>query len=583
MSKDSERDQEDYFFHDLFTPLTTKKAIIFIAVVGFVVYFYMLFNGFVWDDKTYILFNPDVLSFNLSNLIKNNIFNAGGQYRPIPGIYFASLFALFKTNTFFYHLLQFVIHIVNASLLFLLFKRFFSKQLSLVLSLIFLIHPMQVESVSYIASSANPLFALFGLLVLSASFSSKISGRMYAIISLLLLLSLLTKEAGILFVFVLLLFVFLFKRNKFLMFFISTSISLVCYSVIRFLIGGVFFSTLPLIPIAQLSFEERLINIPAIFFYYIKTFFFPLQLAVDQQWVVRTITFQSFYLPLFIDLLSLFFIILLGLVIYKKKIDFFKIYLFFFGWFLVGMALYSQIFPLDGIVADRWFYFPMVGILGILGVCVQLTHFSHKEVKTVSYSIITVVLVILSIRTIQRNTNWYDAITLYSKDIQVSDNFDIENNLGIEYASIRDYKNAIKHSTKSVTLFPYEANIYNLANTYEQMGDIQNAKKYYAKALTYPNYLPINHEHIQYTYIRLAYMMYLTNDFKNAVRISQQGLQEYPDSPYLWIELASCMYKLGDQTEALQSAAKAKSLLPTDQMDALYLQMQNRQSIVLRV
>ncbi len=579
----NEKKGDDYSFYDLFIPLTTKKAITFISIIGFIIFFNMLFNNFVWDDKSYILFNPDIQTFNLLDLIRNNLFNAGGQYRPIPGIYFASLFGFFKYSTFFYHFPQLIIHIINTSLLFFLFSKFLNKKLSFFLSLIFLIHPIQVESVSYISAADNPLFFLFGLLALHLCLTKTISIRRYSIISLLLLLSLLTKEAGVLFVFIISLYFFLYKRSNFFTLFVSECIALACYLFIRFVIGGVYFSTLPLIPVARLSLSDRLTNVPAIFFYYIKTFFFPFQLAVDQQWIIRAVDFQSFYFPLAIDLLFLLCISFLGIYIYKTKKNFFKLYLFFLSWFICGIALYLQIFPLDGTVADRWFYFPMVGLIGILGIGFQSINFTNKNIKILGYSLIAIILVLLSIRTIIRNANWYDPITLYENDIQISDNFDIENNLGTEYSNIRDYKSAIKHSTKSVELFPYEANIYNLANTYEQIGDIQDAKKYYVKALTYPNYLPINHKHIQITYIRLAYTEYLTNDFKNAEIVCKQGLQEYPNSPYLWIELAASEYRLGDQINALESAGNAKSFLPIAQIASFYSQIENKKPIELKL
>src|ERR1700722_1185014 len=575
--------QEEYSFYDLFVPLTIKKAIFIIFLIGFIVYFNMLFNNFVWDDKTYILFNPDVVTFNLLGLIRNNIFNAGGQYRPVPGIYFSVLFAFFKYNTFFYHFLQLIIHVINASMLFILFTKFFKKNISLVLSLIFLIHPIQVESVSYISAADNTPFFLFGFSALWIIFQKAISLKKIGIITLLLLLSLLTKESGVLFIFIILLYIFLFNRKLLLHFFISVCIAFGLYLFIRFVIGGVFFSTLPLIPIARLSFIDRLINIPTILFYYIKTFFFPFHLAIDQQWVIHTITFQTFYLPLLLDVLFLFLIAIMGIFTYRNKSNLFKPYLFFTLWFLGGMSVYMQFFPLDGTVADRWFYFPIVGLLGLIGIGLQLIASHYKYIKIWGYSVLLVILVLLSLRTIMRNVNWYDPITLYTHDIQLSDNFDIESNLGIEYSTVRDYKNAIKHSAKSVELFPYEVNLYNLANTYEQIGDISHAKKYYSEALKYPNYLPINHRHIQYTYIRLAYMMYLTKDFKNAASISKLGLEDYPTSPYLWIELAASEYKLGDQLNALQSAKKAKALLPTTAMVYLYTEIADKKSLSLKL
>src|SRR5579872_2197126 len=110
----STQEQENEFsFKDLFVPFTTLKAIHWIVIVGLIVYANMLFNGFVWDDKSYIIQNPELSHFNPIALFGHNMFNAIGQYRPIPAIYFAAIFAFFKDTPFFYHVPQLVLHIVN--------------------------------------------------------------------------------------------------------------------------------------------------------------------------------------------------------------------------------------------------------------------------------------------------------------------------------------------------------------------------------------------------------------------------------------------------------------------------------------
>lgn len=210
--------EQDFSFKQFFTPLTTKKAILIIAVVSFIVFFDMLFNGFVWDDKTYIIWNNEVHTFNILKLIGLNTFNVGGQYRPFPAIYFAVLYSLFHELPFFYHLIQLMLHITNAILVFLVFVRFFKKKISLFLSLIFLIHPTQVESVPYISSSDNPLFFLFGMLALLLSLKDTISLKRVFAISCCLLLSLYAKETGVLFLFIILLHRIIFKKNNIFVF-----------------------------------------------------------------------------------------------------------------------------------------------------------------------------------------------------------------------------------------------------------------------------------------------------------------------------------------------------------------------------
>lgn len=147
----------------LLNNLTKLKVVNLIVLLGIITFANCIFNKFVLDDYSFIVNNPEVHRLNIFASFGKNMFNGLGYYRPIPAIYFSSLYSIFTTNQFFYHFIQITLHIANTFLVFVLFKKLFSEKLSLFLSLIFLIHPIQVESVSYIAAAGNPLFFLFGI------------------------------------------------------------------------------------------------------------------------------------------------------------------------------------------------------------------------------------------------------------------------------------------------------------------------------------------------------------------------------------------------------------------------------------
>ena len=147
-----EEEQDDFSLKQLFLPLTPYKAITIFVFVGFLVFANMLFNSFVWDDIAYITKNPGVHQLDIPSLFGPNMFNSGPFYRPIPAVYFATIYSLFGANTFFFHLFQLLLHLVSTSLLFIFFRMFFKPAISFFLALIFLVHPIQVESVSYIES-----------------------------------------------------------------------------------------------------------------------------------------------------------------------------------------------------------------------------------------------------------------------------------------------------------------------------------------------------------------------------------------------------------------------------------------------
>jgi tetratricopeptide (TPR) repeat protein len=574
-----EMKEEEFDIKKLFFPLTNLKAIHWIIVIGIIVYANMLFNGFVWDDISYILLNPDVHTLNILYLFGSNHFNTIGQYRPIPAVYFSVLYSLFSDNTFFYHLIQLVLHITNVILLYILFKYFFNKKISYFLSLVFFVHPMQVESVSYISQTPSILFFSFGIVALLLYKKREGNIKTSIIIFTLLLLSVLTKESGILFAAQLYLWQILYKKRIIMSEYVYGICMGFIYLFFRLVIGGITSYKSVVVPIDTLSLSQRILNIPAIIFYYLKTFFYPQQLVVDQVWIVKSTDFSSFYLPFIC--ISIFFVLLLifGIYLAKKKHSLFKAYLYFLVWFVLGLFPYLQILPLDMTVADRWFYYPMVGLLGIIGVLLQLFTVKNEIYKKTIIVIGVIILVLLSTRTIIRNMNWGNAYTLFTHDSRVLDNYNIEANLSSEYRTEGNYYEAIYHMQKSVTFLPYETNLTNLGVLYEEGDKFNLARRYYllainAKSLWYPI-----HQHDVGTYINIITFFIRHNDLINAKKYETLALQDYPDNQDIFLMNAFLEEKLGNHQEAINAAQKANQLGQTNYSEEIYLNLINNKSI----
>jgi protein O-mannosyl-transferase len=520
------------------------------------------------------IFNPDTRSLNIPHLFGFNTFNSSGYYRPIPAVYFTILFKLFDMHYFYYHFLQISLHILNACLVFLFFKKLFKGIFSLFLALLFLVHPIQVESVAFIGASQSELFFLFGITALLISMKDKLHFGHKLLISILLLLSILTKETGFLFVLIVLAFQFLFKRKRLPTFLPYISIILAIYFYLRLIFAGVYFEKIEFVPIAQLPLIKRLITIPEIVFYYIKTLFYPARLAIEQHWVVTSITFQNFYFPLLLDLIFFILLFFAGLYIYRKNKNTLTVFTFFLLWFLFGLGMLLQIFPLDMTVADRWFYFPLVGLLGCLGVVLNEIPFRKKSLQIVSILFI-VVIVILSIRTMVRNQNWKDPIALYSHDVPIEGNFDNENNYAAALSYEGRWEEALKHVKRSVELYPYEKNLRELGLVYKKLGRNDLAREYFYKAFNARSFVYSPHKHEIHTYEYIIKYEYLYGNPKEAVRIAKMGTSDYPENAELWILIALGEYKLKNQENALEAAEKAYTLSQSPETAYLYRQIMN--------
>jgi protein O-mannosyl-transferase len=583
MIEKKQKDQEEFTFKNFFIPLTAGKAIFWIIAIGLVVYCNVLFNGFVWDDKTYIINNPQIHKINLLYSFGNSLFNVAGQCRPISALYLSMLYTLFKDAPFFYHAIQILLHISCAMLLYILYCKFLSRWVSFFIASIFLVHPINVEAVTYISATLDPLFSLFGLIPLIMLTKKELSNKTIIISSFLLLISLFTKETGVFFIFLILFYSVLFARKKLKKLLFGTSAVFLIYILFRFFVVHVGFTPRPLIPISNLSLPERIMNIPSIIFFYLKTFFFPKNLAIDQQWIVRSIDFGSFYLPLFVNLLFFGILIFLGIFLYKHKEGLFKAYIFFFVWFILGLGIHLQIISLDFTVTERWFYFPMMGLLGMAGITIQ--SFAAKKKIPIKFASImaVIILVVLGARTVVRNSNWFNAVTLYRHDLAINSNFNIENNFAAELLNLNKKEEAIAHFKRSVELFPHEGNLYNLGVLYAQTGNDQKAIEYFYKAFRSKNYYYTHQDkkHTFLTYEIFGWFLLHKGLYKEALEVINAGIKEYPGDPLLWEELAIGEYKLQNQDGAVSAINKAIQLNQKQEYVLVLSKIQSKESIDL--
>lgn len=496
--------------------------------------------------------------------------------------YILQAFIMYSVRILFYHLTQLLLHITNTILLVYFFKKFFTLKLSFIGAVLFLIHPFQVESVAYIGASQSELLFLFGMSALLLSMNSPLRFMHICVLSVLLLLSLFTKETGGLFVLAVNLYTVFFRKEKLTLMITASIVLIIIYFLIRFYIGDDYFEKITFVPIGRLPLSLRLLSVPAIIFYYIKTFFYPSQLAVDQQWVITRITFFTFYLPLFVDCIVTSLLYYQGLLLYRYRKKDFKMYLFFLFWFVGGLLFIVQIYSLDMTVADRWMYFPLVGIIGLIGVMVKNFHFSIAKYREIVIVSLVLLFIAFGVRTIVRNTNWNSNLSLYSHDISLSDNFDLQNDYAVTLLLAGNYREAFIHTQKSVSEFPYEDNLYNLGSLYMEAGQSQKADYYFFRALSASSYHK-PHEHAEGTYIGIAkFFLDHNRNLPEAKKLSLEGIHDYPNTPNLLFVLAIAEYNMGEQQNALLSAKEAETLNPADALfPVIYHRIADKQKINL--
>jgi tetratricopeptide (TPR) repeat protein len=477
--------------------LSEKKLIFLLCLVVFLVYFNSLFNEFNWDDEGQIVNNEIIQNIsNLPLLFKGSTFGTGGAgltgwyYKPLLSLSFMINFWLWGGSPFGFHLLQIVFHIANVALVFLILKKLFrnlkfkirngNQGLAFLVALVWGVHPANVEAVAYISATQEVLFSFFCLLAFWVVLK-RVRGSLF-IAGILFFLALLAKEAALVGGALILLYLFLFERERFLLGLGVFSLSLTGYVWLRIGVAGIPFSShgiIIIIPIAQASLKERLLTVPLEFFSYLRLIFWPQVLAICQHFVVRKVDFNKFWWPLAVDLSFL------GCLSYSGWRLKSKVFWFFAFWFLGGILMVLNIFPLDMTAAERWLYFPMIGFLGGLSLVIVEILEKEKSLRKVLGWVVLVVLICLGVRTVKRNFDWRNGLTLFSHDIKYSkDAFDLEGNLGVVLLRLGRLEEAKVHFERSVELEPkHWMNYNNLGVIYMIKGDSKRAEELYWKAL----------------------------------------------------------------------------------------------------
>lgn len=476
--------------------ITTKQAIWTIIIVGIVVFCNVLVNDFVGDDISQIVYNNSIRSFyDVAAYFKGNfysvgeIFNTVNYFRPMMYIVYSFIGQIFGLSAFWFHFFVAALHITNAVLLLLFLKKFINDMRAvLVIALFFLVIPINEEVAVYIANIQDSLFLFFGLLVLlKVSKKEVLTAQSFLSINFLLLASLLSKETGAAFLCLVPLWSSFFHKKESIKLAVVSGLVALEYSLLRFVVAdfSLLKSKVAIAPMINLSFWERVINIPAIIFYYLKTFFLPLKLAIFQTWIVHEISFQDFFFPLSVVVIFFVLVMYLGIRIYRKHTsEIFSIYLFFVIWFILGLIPHLQLFPIDGTVADRWFYLSSAGLLVIITFAYYEYIANRRWAQTVFICIISILFVLYSARSIVRNMDWRDSITLSEHDLVINqDSYLLLSSYGALIQAKKDYDRAQYPLERAVQIRPDVVSYrMSLGVNLARLGRIDEAKEQFKEA-----------------------------------------------------------------------------------------------------
>jgi hypothetical protein len=538
--------------------LTNWQAAIIIAAVGFAVFSTGLNNAFQGDDYDQIVNNVPIHSItNIRSFFEGGTFynNAGtssltgAYYRPLMTTVFSLVYTLFGPHPIYFHLLQILLCIGSALLLYLIFKYFFGPILCIALALLFLVHPINSQVVYAIPSMQDALFLFFGMLGLWLLIKYK-SVKILLLVALCLFLSLLSKETGILFVAISLLYILIWCKKLLL-----PSIGIFILPVMAWLLMktdaiGLIAVNPANAPIDSLNLLSRLLTTPSIVMFYITKFLFPWKLASEYYWVYPKFSFSHFVLPLTFDLCVILLLSYLAFIIYRKSgrggLD---TYLFFTAWMIAGMATLLQVIPLDMTANEDWFYFSTAGFVGMIGVI--LVTF-QRTIRPSWFIFATLIIVgTFGVRTAIRGYDWKSQQTLAFKNISASsDDFIAEKNVAIYYFNNGDYIRAKYFAQQSVNDYPNALSYNTLGQALSALGDYSGASDAFTTGMKFEKYYPLYENQAA-----------LTAGYGDPIKNKQFLLQAanlFHKDASIWFYLAILEYRGSDTVDAEYSISQAR-------------------------
>ncbi len=259
----------------------------FLFFLTILIFFPTLRNGFTnWDDPLYVLENELLMSFSPENIGKIFSTFLANHYHPLTVITYLFEYTLAGPNPFIFHFTSLLLHAFNAMLLFLMFHRLGKTViLAFFTALLFAVHPIHVESVSWVSGRKDLLYASFyllGLITYLRYLDYGFSRREYLLSLGLFLCSCLSKVMAISFPVMILLFDFQRKRKLSFQLVIE-KVPFFCFSILFVVIGLTGQKNL-VVPIEKIDPLNIFLYVCFELRFYLEKLFFPLNLSAVYPW-----------------------------------------------------------------------------------------------------------------------------------------------------------------------------------------------------------------------------------------------------------------------------------------------------------
>ena len=446
------------------------KIFLIILITG-VIWFGLFSAPFLWDDDGIIVNNVFINSLiSVKFLFSKFYFNVFGElsYRPVVTLSHILDTVIFGKNPESHHCMNLLMHIINSILFYLILKKvpFLDNYVKFFAAVVFAVHPVHLETLFVVAYRDELLMTMFLLIAWLAylSFQQNAKKRFAFISVLSFLLSVFSKETGIVFL-PLILFTdrIVFKRkilkNKW--FYLSVLCACLFWGLIRF--------------VYMINPEEYLRNVE------FASHFSPL----FRPTIIVALAARACLVPLNVVLdyhnkSVLLFQTIQGGIVTAGLIVFLVLARNKKGVFLALIIILSGLFPvmniyrLENFFANRYMYLPSMGFALILCIFISYVCSEKRRIKQIIYLLIVILMCTATLR----GTRFFRSDDAFARKL-LSDSprsYKALNYLGTEELEKGNLDSAYEYFTKALDInSDYYESIYNLSLLYSDRGENEQA------------------------------------------------------------------------------------------------------------
>ena len=512
--------------------------------------------------------------------------------RPLVGLSLALNYAISGMNPWSYHAFNLTIHILAALALFGIVRRTLLSEglqepfgkaaipLAMVIALIWVVHPLQTQSVTYVIQRCESMMGLFYLLTLYGairSFDSAHKRWWYGVAIAACAAGALSKQVIVTAPVMVLVYDVLFhsgsvkealrKRWGLYVGLVATWSLVVATTIAAPVNKTAGFAIQSVTPLAYLKSQ------PAVILYYLRLALWPDSLCLDYGW--RPAEAVGEILPSALALTAL-----IGATLWalwrRKPISFLGV------WFFLILSLTSSIMPFDDLIFEHRMYLPLAAVVALvvlsgyrLGKHLLLRFCSTEEQRNrigrlAAMTVVTLLVTSLSLLTLRRNVDYKSLIVMWGDVVKKSPvNARGQNNFGNALFDQGRVEEALMHFTEACKYRADYANAEgNLGRAFMRLGKFEEGKAHLLEALR------INPNH-QHAHFNLGKLLAFQGESEEAISHFSQISRDNAYYAQSYAEIGLALERQGKLQEAIEHYDHAL------QLDSHLVEVLSRLALIL--